>query len=217
MAEGKSFLRRWSAQKIIGDASDGGGPSPVLNEPKDSTYEDGVGSEMSAAPLSKAVDGEGDGVLGDGCSAQTPEEIAAALPDIDTLDRDSDYTPFLGEGVPRDLAQKALRKLWRSDPALSNLDGLNDYDDDYSALGIVEQIVETVFEAVKPTFEEQDDPGEDARAYPGSPVSSPESSSHAAAAQVGPNEPVTAKVGDVDASRAQRDGKEGGVGDRDRE
>ncbi len=71
------------------------------------------------------------------------------LPDVDGLDGESDYTPFLAEGVPEELANRALRKLWRSDPAISALDGLNDYDDDYTSLGIVETVVETAYKIGK--------------------------------------------------------------------
>lgn len=78
------------------------------------------------------------------------------LPSIDSLDGDSDYTPFLGEGVPEELARKALRKLWSSDPAFANLDGLNDYDDDYSKLGIVDTVVNTIYEIGKGIVAEED-------------------------------------------------------------
>jgi hypothetical protein len=61
------------------------------------------------------------------------EDPTADLPDIDTLDKDSDYTVFMREGVPEALRNRALRKLWLSDPVLANLDGLNDYDEDFVA------------------------------------------------------------------------------------
>jgi len=56
----------------------------------------------------------------------------ADLPDIDTLTKGSDFTAFLASNVPHHLHKLALRKLWRSDPVLANLDGLNDYDVDYT-------------------------------------------------------------------------------------
>ncbi len=56
------------------------------------------------------------------------------LPDPETLDADSDYRPFLRRSVAPALRRLALRRLWRSDPLLANLDGLNDYDDDFAAL-----------------------------------------------------------------------------------
>lgn len=65
------------------------------------------------------------------------------LPDIEGLEKDSDYTPFMQDGVPEKLKRLALRKLWMSDPAFGFLDGLNDYDEDYSAIGIIAQEVTT--------------------------------------------------------------------------
>ena len=60
------------------------------------------------------------------------------LPKIDDLNKDSDFTKFLTNGVPEILKRAAMRKLWLSDPVLANIDGLNDYDDDYT---IVKNIV----------------------------------------------------------------------------
>ena len=65
------------------------------------------------------------------------------LPDIDTLNKDSDFSLFMREGTPEHLKKIALRKLFNSDPAFSVLDGLNDYDDDYSMIGMVAEAVST--------------------------------------------------------------------------
>lgn len=66
-------------------------------------------------------------------AAETSEDAVAELhlPDIETLDKDSDFTPFLDARVPEELQRQALRKLWTSDPTFSELDGLNDYDPGY--------------------------------------------------------------------------------------
>ncbi len=53
------------------------------------------------------------------------------LPDPDTLTKGDDFAAFLRAAVPEALRRRALRRLWRSDPALACLDGLNDYDADY--------------------------------------------------------------------------------------
>lgn len=53
------------------------------------------------------------------------------LPDPDTLVRGDDFKAFLAKAVPDHLRKRALRTLWRSDPVLACMDGLNDYDDDY--------------------------------------------------------------------------------------
>jgi hypothetical protein len=68
--------------------------------------------------------------------ADTPPAADAApdLPPIESLTRDSDFTVFMREGVPDDLRNLALRKLWRSDPVFANLDGMLEYGEDYSQL-----------------------------------------------------------------------------------
>ncbi len=58
------------------------------------------------------------------------------LPDIESLTYESDFTVFLAKGVPKALRSRALKKLWRSDPILANLDGLNDHDLDYRHVDI---------------------------------------------------------------------------------
>ncbi len=58
------------------------------------------------------------------------EELEAI--DIDTLNYDNDFTVFMKSWVPGALRQRALRKLWTTNPALAVLDGLNDYDLDYT-------------------------------------------------------------------------------------
>lgn len=52
--------------------------------------------------------------------------------DIDALTYDSDFKIFMKSWVPGALRQRALRKLWTSNPTLAVLDGLNDYDLDYT-------------------------------------------------------------------------------------
>lgn len=54
----------------------------------------------------------------------------ADLPDLDSLDADSDFSVFMRKGVPGPLRTLALRKLWRLNPTLANLDGLVDYGED---------------------------------------------------------------------------------------
>ena len=56
------------------------------------------------------------------------------LPDVEELGAESDYRPFLQRTVTPALRRLALRRLWRSDPVFANLDGLNDYDEDFASL-----------------------------------------------------------------------------------
>ena len=107
----EQFLRRWSRRKIDGEAID--------ETPPDADLPD---ESVEIAPD------------GDVESEDFDAEVVADLPDIETLDKDSDYTGFLRDGVPEKLKKLALRKLWLSDPVLANLDGLNDYDEDFGAI-----------------------------------------------------------------------------------
>jgi hypothetical protein len=57
---------------------------------------------------------------------------AAEAIDIDALRYGDDFSPFMKRGVPEPLRRRALRKFFASDPLLANLDGLNDYDEDFN-------------------------------------------------------------------------------------
>ncbi|MEM6491689.1 MAG: DUF3306 domain-containing protein, partial [Pseudomonadota bacterium] len=71
------------------------------------------------------------------------------LPTIESLTADSDFTPFMQAGVPEDLKRLALRKLWRSNPVFANLDGMNDYDEDFSLLYKVGAVIQTSYQVGK--------------------------------------------------------------------
>ncbi|WP_372980498.1 DUF3306 domain-containing protein [Marinobacter sediminum] len=60
------------------------------------------------------------------------------LPDPDAIELGTDITGFMRKEIPELLRRKALRSLWKSNPVLAVLDGLNDYDEDFtdSAPGI---------------------------------------------------------------------------------
>ena len=125
----KGFLQRWSTRKMDADAGADADASQVEDEPA-----------AGEAPV------DGDEAVE--VVAPPPTDLAD-LPDVDTLDADSDYTGFLGENVPADLAKMAMRKLWRSDPVLANIDGLNDYDEDFSMVGMVSEVVKTAYQVGK--------------------------------------------------------------------
>jgi len=121
-----SFLARWSRRKRTGES---------LPE------EEGTADAGSTTPVAAAHDDTASAVnAGDGAHADEAgdPEVLARLPEIDSLDYESDFTPFFQQGVPESLRRKALRKLWRSHPLLANLDGLNDYDEDFTMVGMVD-------------------------------------------------------------------------------
>jgi hypothetical protein len=68
--------------------------------------------------------------------------------DFDALDYDSDYTRFMKGGVPEAVRKRALRMLWGSNPILANIDGLNDYDDDFTDAALaVKGLLKTSYKA----------------------------------------------------------------------
>ncbi len=91
-----------------------------------------------------------------------PGAAAEELPDIDSLDKTSDFTVFLKEGVPEAIRRKALRRLWRLDPVLANLDGLNDYDEDFSVVGMVAGQLKTLYKVGKGYLDEDEAPPDEA-------------------------------------------------------
>ncbi|PPR18003.1 MAG: hypothetical protein CFH37_00770 [Alphaproteobacteria bacterium MarineAlpha9_Bin7] len=76
---------------------------------------------------------------------------------MEDLTADSDFTPFLQTGVPSALKRAALRKLWSSDPVLANVDGLNDYDEDFAKMGLG-KVVRTIYQVGKGMIEQAEKP-----------------------------------------------------------
>jgi Protein of unknown function (DUF3306) len=63
---------------------------------------------------------------------EAANRAAAEAVDLESLDYESNFSLFLKAGVPAALRRQAMRKLWTSNPVLANLDGLNDYDQDFA-------------------------------------------------------------------------------------
>ena len=114
------FLARWSERKR----------TPVQRErdvsttaPRDPTVaENGDQQSASGEAQQPAGTGEAQKVLTD-----------ADMPNLESLNEESDYSGFLSPGVSRELQQLALRKLF-SAAKFQVRDGLDDYDTDYNLL-----------------------------------------------------------------------------------
>ena len=125
--DGEGFVARWSRRKI------------EEKEPSKDTK-----SEVSKLEEGAPLDTKSTQDVG-----EEGETNVDDLPDIETLNESSDYTPFLKDGVPEKLKRLALRKLWKSNPVFGIIDGLDDYDEDYSAIGIVAQEIFTNYKPGK--------------------------------------------------------------------
>ena len=64
----------------------------------------------------------------------------ADMPALESLDESSDYSVFMSENVSEDLRKLALRQMFRL-PKFGVLDGLNDYDEDYTTFEPLGDIV----------------------------------------------------------------------------
>ncbi len=106
------FLSRWSRRKR--------GEAPEELAPEEQAPEE----QTSPQPLAAAEPR--------GPSEEEENRRAAEAVDLESLTYESDFNIFMKPGVPAELRGRALRKLWRSNPLLANLDGLNDYDEDFT-------------------------------------------------------------------------------------
>lgn len=130
MTDKPEFLRRWSRRKQAARKPSG----PDSASSADARAPDADGGR---AATEDALSGRGD--------SPNAEPEALDLPDIDSLNADSDFTPFLKEGVPKELKNRALRKLWRVNPVFGQLDGLNDYDGDFTDANSVVKDLKTLY------------------------------------------------------------------------
>ncbi len=81
---------------------------------------------------------------------KTDAEICAelGLPDPARLAQGDDFAAFLKREVPERLRKVALRRLWLSDPALANVDGLVDYGEDFT-MGKAGEVLATAYQVGK--------------------------------------------------------------------
>jgi hypothetical protein len=157
---GEGRLSRWSRLKRQGgNDTRPEAPAAAVEAayavPDPNTLPGGAAIRRRQAPTLPSLVGEDDGpapaqpipVDPDEARELTPEEAAvvAELPPIETLTKESDFTPFLADKVPDFIRRRALSVLWRSDPLFGHLDGLNDYDLNY-------RVIDTVIDIAKDTI-----------------------------------------------------------------
>ncbi len=82
---------------------------------------------------------------------QSDEEILEelGLQDPDTLEAGDDFSAFMAKAVPTRIRNKALRKLWLSDPKLANLDMLVDYGEDFTDSAMAIENIQTAYQVGK--------------------------------------------------------------------
>lgn len=115
--EAGGFARRWSRRKL------------TVREKPEAT----PAAEAAQAPAEdKRSDAE---IL-----------VALGLPEPEALKPGDDFSAFMARAVPARLRNRALRRLWRLNPTLAALDGLVDYDDDFTDAAMVVENLQTAYQ-----------------------------------------------------------------------
>ena len=109
----------------------------------------GVAAEQEAEARAAAVAKEEAraAALSEKSDDEIREELG--LPEPEHMKEGDDFAAFLSREVPEHLRRKALRTLWRSNPVLACVDGLNDYDDDYRIASVGAEAVKTAYQIGK--------------------------------------------------------------------
>jgi Protein of unknown function (DUF3306) len=115
----ENLFARWSRRKRAVAEADA--PAPVAELPEEPLDEDALADPEDEAALLERL----------------------GLPVPEMMGKGDDFSGFLKAGVPEFLRRRALRVLWRSNPVLANLDGLNDYDDDFTSPELTKKIIAT--------------------------------------------------------------------------
>jgi hypothetical protein len=148
MTEDKRFLNRWSQRKRA-----------ARIQTKEPSSVASAGLEPASPPLEKTLE-------------NTDAVDPNTLPDIDSLDESSDFSVFLQNGVPETLRNRALRKLWQTDPAFNFVDGLVEYGEDYTNIATIAESVQTAYKVGKGMVDEAEESATDIRDRDASPVES---------------------------------------------
>ncbi|MYI88831.1 MAG: DUF3306 domain-containing protein [Gammaproteobacteria bacterium] len=122
----KSLLHRWSKQKA--EVTDEELPSTEI---QDQETEIDTASDAEASASAEIEQTE---------QTEQEEKAPVELPPIESLGEDSDYSLFMSPEVDEKLKKLALRKLFKT-PAFNVVDGLNDYDDDFTTFELLGDIV----------------------------------------------------------------------------
>lgn len=80
------------------------------------------------------------------------------LPEPESLKPGDDFSAFMSRAVPARLRNRALRKLWLTDPVLANLDELVDYGEDFTDAATVVENLASAWQAGKGYVLEEPEP-----------------------------------------------------------
>jgi len=125
LSDEKSFLSRWSDRKIQ--------------------------SEVDETKLPSTESAQEKPALQDEFEGKSDEEILSILelPDPETLKLGDTVEKFMDGRVPERIRLKALRAFWKTNPVLANIDGLDEYCEDYTDAAMVVENLQTIYQVGK--------------------------------------------------------------------
>ena len=132
----ESFLSRWSRRKLA-----------AARTPADPAEAVPSAGTTTARPLPEAQAAAAVPAAASASAPAGPE----ALPPVESLTFESDFTPFLAPGVEPQVQRAALRKLLR-DPRFNTMDGLDVYIDDYTKPSPLDPAVARTLQHAKALF-----------------------------------------------------------------
>lgn len=142
-------LRRWSQRKLAAARS---ADTPHTDDTREVHAPANVPAapDRPAAPAAPVVEGgpaAARRVAGAAAPQADEQALAVALPPLESLTIDSDFSPFMQAGVDEGVRRSALRKLLRH-PQFNVMDGLDTYIDDYSTPSPLEpELARTLMQA----------------------------------------------------------------------
>lgn len=124
MSEDKGFLSRWSDRKLRPESDNADAALPTSDEAKSD---------------------------GDEFEGKSDQEILSILelPEPDTLKLGDTVEKFMDGRVPERIRARALRAFWKTNPLLANIDGLDEYCDDYTDAAMVVENLQTIYQVGK--------------------------------------------------------------------
>lgn len=164
------FLKRWSRRKSLQTAQIADGPAqtppasamrqplPSATPPAHTTAAVAApANALAPQPLTSPADGPP--------QTEGPAPTALSLADTQSLTPESDFRPFMGQGVAPEVKNAAMKKLF-ADPHFNVMDRMDVYIDDYSQPDPIPQAMLRQLASAKflNLFEEDEDAKKEAHA-----------------------------------------------------
>jgi hypothetical protein len=121
----EDFLSRWSRRKRESEAT-----------ADESTAEEASKLDETENQTAELAGEHEKNKTGEGEAAEVPFDISK-LPSIESITAETDIRPFLAAGVPAQLTQAALRKLWVADPKIRDFIEIAENQFDFNAGNIL--------------------------------------------------------------------------------